>query len=59
MRIAVPADNKLLPSRRWTDLEHARMHDSLLPKPQGTATPTHAACLHWHEPQPDTPGPCG
>ena len=33
------------------------MHDSLLPKPQGTATPTHAACLHWHEPQPDTPRP--
>ena len=54
-RIAVPADNKLLPSRRWTDLEHARMHDSLLPKPQGTATPTHAACLQWHEPQPETP----
>ncbi len=53
-RIALPAD-KLLPSRRWTDLEHARMHDSLLPKPQGTSTPTHAACLHWHEPQPDTP----
>ena len=54
-RIALPADNKLLPSRRWTDLEHARMHDSLLPKPQGTATPTHAACLQWHEPQPETP----
>lgn len=54
-RIALPADSKLLPSRRWTDLEHARMHDSLLPKPQGTATPTHAACLQWHEPQPDTP----
>ena len=53
-RIALPAD-KLLPSRRWTDLEHARMHDSLLPKPQGTATPTHAACLQWHEPQPDAP----
>ena len=53
-RIALPAD-KLLPSRRWTDLEHARMHDSLLPKPQGTATPTHAACLQWHEPQPETP----
>ena len=53
-RIALPAD-KLLPSRRWTDLEHARMHDSLLPKPPGTATPTHAACLQWHEPQPDTP----
>lgn len=53
-RIALPAD-KLLPSRRWTDLEHARMHDSLLPKPQGTATPTRAACLQWHEPQPDTP----
>lgn len=53
-RIALPAD-KLLPSRPWTDLEHARIHDSLLPKPQGTATPTHAACLHWHEPQPDTP----
>ena len=53
-RIALPAD-KLLPSRRWTDLEHARMHDSLLPKPQGTATPTHAACLQWHEPLPNTP----
>lgn len=53
-RIALPAD-KLLPSRRWTDLEHARMHDSLLPKPPGNATPTHAACLQWHEPQPDTP----
>lgn len=53
-RIALPAD-KLLPGRRWTDLEHARMHDSLLPKPQGTATPTHAACLQWHEPQPDAP----
>lgn len=54
-RIALPADSKLLPSRRWTDLEHARMHDSLLPKPPGTATPTHAACLQWHEPQPDAP----
>ncbi|EER62397.1 CRISPR-associated helicase Cas3 family protein [Acidovorax delafieldii 2AN] len=43
-RIALPAD-KLVRSRRWTDLEHARMHDSLLPKPQGTTTPTHAACL--------------
>ncbi|OJX28914.1 MAG: type I-F CRISPR-associated helicase Cas3 [Burkholderiales bacterium 68-12] len=53
-RIALPAD-KLLPSRRWTDLEHARMHDSLLPKPQGIAMLTHAACLHWHELQPDTP----
>lgn len=53
-RIALPTD-KLIPSRHWTDLEHARMHDSLLPKPQGTATPTHAACLHWHEPQLDTP----
>ena len=53
-RIALPAD-KLVPSRRWTDLEHARMHDSLLPKPQGTATPTHAACLQWHEPQTDMP----
>lgn len=53
-RIALPA-NKLIPSRRWVDLEHARMHDSLLPKPQGTSTPTHAACLHWHEPLPDTP----
>ena len=53
-RIALPAD-KLIPSRRWTDLEHARMHDSLLPKPPDTATPTHAACLHWHEPQPDAP----
>lgn len=53
-RIDLPAD-KLLPSRRWIDLEHARMHDSLLPKPPGTATPTHAACLQCHEPQPDTP----
>jgi len=25
------------------------MHDSMLPKPPGTATPTHAACLHWHD----------
>jgi CRISPR-associated endonuclease/helicase Cas3 len=48
-RVALPSD-KLIPSRRWVDLEHARMHDSLLPKPQGISTPTHAACLHWHEP---------
>ncbi len=53
-RIALPVD-KLIPSRRWTDLEHARMHDSLLPKPQGTPTPAHAACLHWHEALHDTP----
>ncbi|MBX3659866.1 MAG: type I-F CRISPR-associated helicase Cas3 [Ramlibacter sp.] len=51
-RIALLADT-LVPSRRWTDLEHARMHDSLLPRPQGTATPTHAACLHWQEPRPN------
>ncbi len=53
-RIALPVD-KLVPSRRWTDLEHARMHDSLLPKPQGIPTPTHAACMHWHEPHSGTP----
>ncbi len=53
-RIALPPDT-LRPSRRWTDLEHARMHDSLLPKPQGTSTPTYAACLHWHEPLPEAP----
>ncbi|WP_313071464.1 type I-F CRISPR-associated helicase Cas3f [Melaminivora sp.] len=53
-RIVLPAD-KLVPSRRWADLEHARMHDSLLPKPQGSALATHAACLHWHEPPNETP----
>jgi CRISPR-associated endonuclease/helicase Cas3 len=42
-RIALPPDT-LRPSRRWTDLEHARMHDSLLPKPQGTSPPTPRAC---------------
>lgn len=53
-RIALPAD-KLIPSRRWTDLEHARMHDSMLPKPPGSSTPTHTASLHWHEPRPEAP----
>ncbi len=45
-RIALALD-KLFPSRRLVDLEHARMHDSMLPRPQGTPMPTHAACLHW------------
>jgi CRISPR-associated endonuclease/helicase Cas3 len=48
-RIALALD-KLFPSRRLVDLEHARMHDSMLPRPQGTPMPTHAACLHWAHP---------
>jgi CRISPR-associated endonuclease/helicase Cas3 len=53
-RIALPP-GKLFPSRRWVDLEHARMHDSLLPKPQAPSNLIHAAYLHWYEPQPDGP----
>ncbi|HLM54266.1 MAG TPA: type I-F CRISPR-associated helicase Cas3f, partial [Pseudoxanthomonas sp.] len=45
-RIALTPD-KLFPSRRLVDLEHARMHDSMLPKHEGIPTSTHAACLHW------------
>ncbi len=53
-RIAMTPD-KLFPSRYLVDLEHARMHDCMLPKPQSTPTPTHSACLQWHEPEPETP----
>lgn len=52
-RIALP--DKLFPSRRLVDLEHARMHDCMLPKPPGTPTPAHSVCLHWHDPQPKAP----
>ena len=48
-RIALATD-KLFPSRRLVDLEHARMHDSMLPRPHSTSMPTHAACLHWAHP---------
>ncbi|HEY0200560.1 MAG TPA: type I-F CRISPR-associated helicase Cas3, partial [Burkholderiaceae bacterium] len=48
-RIALAPGN-LFPSRYLVDLEHARMHDCMLPRPEGTPTPTHAASLHWHHP---------
>ncbi len=46
---------KVLPSVRLVDLEHARIHDSMLPKPPGVHQQTSAACLHWHEPDVDAP----
>ena len=48
-RIAL-APGHLFPSRYLVDLEHARMHDGMLPKPEGTDTPAHSACLHWDHP---------
>ncbi len=53
-RIALPP-GKLYPARRLIDLEHARMHSCMLPSAQGGPTPTDAAYVHWHEPQPDAP----
>ena len=51
-RIAVNTD-KFNPGRHLVDLEHARMHDSMLPRPadhQDTTAPIRAASLHWaHE----------
>lgn len=48
-RIALWAD-KQFPSRYLVDLEHARMHESMLPYPQSAPTPSHAASLHWYHP---------
>lgn len=51
-RIAMTRD-KLYPSRYLVDLEHARMHDSMLPRPDGatsTTPPLRAASLHWAHP---------
>ena len=48
-RIALWAD-KQFPSRYLVDLEHARMHESMLPCPQSAPTPSHAASLHWCHP---------
>ncbi|GKT23604.1 type I-F CRISPR-associated helicase Cas3f [Acidovorax sp. SUPP3334] len=48
-RIATAAD-KLQPNRYLVDLEHARMHDSMLPRHadgQDTTAPIRAASLHW------------
>jgi CRISPR-associated endonuclease/helicase Cas3 len=53
-RIAV-AHATLYPSRRLVDLEHARIHACMLPKPHGDAAASHAASLHWHEPRPEAP----
>jgi CRISPR-associated endonuclease/helicase Cas3 len=52
-RISLPADNNLYPYLYLVDLEHARMHDSMLPKSEGAKVLTCAAYLHWHEPRAD------
>lgn len=51
-RITLSGD-KLFPHRRLADLEHARMHNSMLPQrrnAQGTGTSTQAANLQWSHP---------
>ncbi|MBA4261589.1 MAG: type I-F CRISPR-associated helicase Cas3 [Comamonadaceae bacterium] len=48
-RIAGLAD-KPFPGRYLVDLEHARMHDSMLPRLQDAPIPSHAACLQWLHP---------
>lgn len=50
-RIAL-APGGLHPSRLLVDLEHARMHDALLPRPEGASAtpPLRAASLHWSHP---------
>lgn len=53
-RIVLPP-GRLYPARRLVDLEHARMHDALLPKPPGNAGAAHAAYLHWHESNAEAP----
>ena len=48
-RIALAKDT-FHPSRYLVDLEHARMHDAMLPRPEGsndTTAPIRAASLHW------------
>ncbi|HQQ68965.1 MAG TPA: type I-F CRISPR-associated helicase Cas3f [Alicycliphilus sp.] len=50
-RIAL-APGKLFPSRLLVDLEHARMHDAMLPRPESAdpTPPIRAASLHWKHP---------
>lgn len=50
-RIAL-APGKLFPSRYLVDLEHARMHDAMLLRPEGSnpTPPIRAASLHWAHP---------
>ncbi|MFD1836807.1 type I-F CRISPR-associated helicase Cas3f [Paracidovorax cattleyae] len=48
-RIAVES-TKLFPNRQLVDLEHARMHASLLPRPPDAPLFIHSAHLHWHHP---------
>ncbi len=47
-RVAL-APGKLFPSRHLVDLEHARMHDAMLPRPKEASPtpPLRAASLHW------------
>jgi CRISPR-associated endonuclease/helicase Cas3 len=54
-RVTLPPDNKLYPDRHLVDLEHARMHDSMLPKAEGAKVLTCAAYLHWYEPDETNP----
>ncbi|MBK6869637.1 MAG: type I-F CRISPR-associated helicase Cas3 [Burkholderiales bacterium] len=53
-RITLTPD-KLFPGRYLADLEHARMHDSMLPRVEGAHVVKRNATLHWHEPQPVQP----
>ena len=50
-RVAL-APGKLFPSRHLVDLEHARMHDAMLHRPEGASPtpPLRAASLHWAHP---------
>ena len=50
-RIALAPDG-LFPKGCWVDLEHARMHDAMLPRPEGAnpTPPARAASLHWKHP---------
>lgn len=50
-RVAL-APGKLFPSRCLVDLEHARMHDTVLPRPEGASPvpPLRTASLHWAHP---------
>lgn len=50
-RVAL-APGKLFPSRHLVDLEHARMHDAMLPRPKEASPtpPLRAASLHWAHP---------
>ncbi|MDF1484524.1 type I-F CRISPR-associated helicase Cas3f [Ramlibacter sp. H39-3-26] len=52
-RIAV-AKAHFNPGQHLADLEHARMHDAMLPRPpdsHGTTSVTRAASLHWASPE--------